>query len=111
VARAARPRTPSSAPSSRVITGVAMIVWGLVRSLDERLLLGQESHSGSIGVQIAGLVLALAGASYSFANSELAVPLLIRQSTTRPSDSLGATLRAPGVIDVTDVIEPSRRHA
>jgi prolipoprotein diacylglyceryltransferase len=45
-----------------VITGVAMIVWGLVRSLDERLLLGQESHSGSIGVQIAGLVLALAGA-------------------------------------------------
>jgi phosphatidylglycerol---prolipoprotein diacylglyceryl transferase len=51
-------------PSRRtgVITGVAMIVWGLVRSLDERLLLGQESHSGSLGVQIAGLVLALAGA-------------------------------------------------
>ena len=45
-----------------VITGVAMIVWGLVRALDERLLLGQESHSGSLGVQIAGLVLALGGA-------------------------------------------------
>jgi phosphatidylglycerol:prolipoprotein diacylglycerol transferase len=45
-----------------VITGVAMIVWGLVRSTDERLLLGQESHSGSLGVQIAGVVLALAGA-------------------------------------------------
>jgi phosphatidylglycerol:prolipoprotein diacylglycerol transferase len=45
-----------------VLTGVAMIVWGLVRSLDERLLLGQESHSGSLGVQIAGVVLALAGA-------------------------------------------------
>jgi len=38
-----------------------MIVWGLVRALDERLLLGQESHSGSIGVQIAGVVLAVAG--------------------------------------------------
>lgn len=44
-----------------VVTAVAMIVWGLVRSLDERLLLGQMSHSGSIGVQLAGLVLAAAG--------------------------------------------------
>ncbi len=45
-----------------IITGVAMIIWGLVRATDERLLLGQESHSGSLGVQIAGVVLALAGA-------------------------------------------------
>ncbi|HEY5111627.1 MAG TPA: prolipoprotein diacylglyceryl transferase family protein [Acidimicrobiales bacterium] len=44
-----------------VITSVAMIIWGLVRALDERLLLGQESHSGSVGVQLAGLALALAG--------------------------------------------------
>jgi phosphatidylglycerol:prolipoprotein diacylglycerol transferase len=44
-----------------VITATGMIVWGLVRSLDERLLLGQESHSGSVGVQIAGVILALAG--------------------------------------------------
>ena len=43
------------------LTGVAMIVWGVVRALDERLLLGQQSHSGSLGVQIAGLVLALGG--------------------------------------------------
>ena len=62
-----------------VLTGVALIVWGVVRSLDERLLLGQESHSGSLGVQIAGLVLALSG-----------VVLLVRQirvgrSTPDPS--------------------------
>ncbi len=44
-----------------VVTAVAMIVWGLVRALDERLLLGQQSHSGSVGVQLAGLVLAGAG--------------------------------------------------
>jgi phosphatidylglycerol:prolipoprotein diacylglycerol transferase len=44
-----------------VVTGVAMIIWGIVRSTDERLLLGQESHSGSLGVQIAGIVLALGG--------------------------------------------------
>jgi hypothetical protein len=44
-----------------VITSVGMIVWGLVRATDERLLLGQESHSGSLGVQAAGVALALAG--------------------------------------------------
>jgi len=45
-----------------VVTGSGMIVWGLVRALDERLLLGQESHSGSIGVQVAGVALAAGGA-------------------------------------------------
>jgi prolipoprotein diacylglyceryltransferase len=44
-----------------VVTGVGMIIWGLVRATDERLLLGQHSHSGSLGVQIAGVALALAG--------------------------------------------------
>ncbi len=43
------------------VTGLGMVVWGVVRATDERLLLGQESHSGSIGVQIAGLVLAAGG--------------------------------------------------
>lgn len=45
-----------------VITGIAMIVWGVVRAWDERWLLGQHSHSGSVGVQLAGLALAGAGA-------------------------------------------------
>jgi phosphatidylglycerol---prolipoprotein diacylglyceryl transferase len=44
-----------------IVTGVAMVIWGVVRSLDERLLLGQTSHSGSLGVQIAGVMLALGG--------------------------------------------------
>jgi phosphatidylglycerol:prolipoprotein diacylglycerol transferase len=44
-----------------IITGVGMTVWGFVRATDERLLLGQESHSGSVGVQLAGLALSLAG--------------------------------------------------
>ena len=44
-----------------LVTGIAMTVWGLVRTFDEHFLLGQESHSGSIGVQLAGLVLAAAG--------------------------------------------------
>lgn len=44
-----------------VISAVGMIVWGLVRTFDEHFLLGQESHSGSVGVQLAGLALALVG--------------------------------------------------
>jgi prolipoprotein diacylglyceryltransferase len=45
------------------LTATAMIVWGAVRSLDERLLLGQQSHSGSLGVQAAGVALAVLGAA------------------------------------------------
>ncbi len=44
-----------------VISAVGMIIWGLVRAFDERWLLGQQSHSGSVGVQLAGLALSLAG--------------------------------------------------
>ncbi|MDE3223541.1 MAG: hypothetical protein KGL79_08910, partial [Acidobacteriota bacterium] len=43
------------------VTGVAMVIWGAVRALDERLLLGQNSHSGSVGVQLAGVALSVAG--------------------------------------------------
>lgn len=55
-----------------VLTGIGLLIWGLVRALDERLLLGEESHSGSLGVQLAGVALALVG-----------VVLLIRQSRRR----------------------------
>jgi phosphatidylglycerol:prolipoprotein diacylglycerol transferase len=65
-----------------VVTGVGMIIWGLVRALDERLLLGQQSHSGSIGVQLAGLLLACAGAV-----------LLARQLVTTPKASKEGSLQ------------------
>jgi prolipoprotein diacylglyceryltransferase len=52
--------TPGRATGA--VTGAALVVWGLVRALDERLLLGQQSHSGSLGVQIAGVGLAVIGA-------------------------------------------------
>ncbi len=44
-----------------LVSGVALVLWGLVRSADEYFLLGQNSHSGSIGVQIAGVILSLVG--------------------------------------------------
>jgi phosphatidylglycerol:prolipoprotein diacylglycerol transferase len=43
------------------LSALGMFVWGLVRAIDEHWLLGQESHSGSVGVQIAGLALSLSG--------------------------------------------------
>lgn len=48
-------------PRVGTVTGVALTVWGVVRAADERWLLGQQSHSGSVGVQLAGLAMALAG--------------------------------------------------
>ena len=75
-------------PSRRVgvVTALAMIVWGAVRALDERLLLGQQSHSGSLGVQIAGVVLALGGAAL------LARQLTVARST--PDRSVDPHARA-----------------
>lgn len=43
------------------VTSLALVVWGVVRTIDERLLLGQQSRSGSLGVQGAGLALAVLG--------------------------------------------------
>ena len=54
-------RRPNIRQRRGVITGVALVVWGIVRSLDEALLLGQDSKSGSLGVQIAGVALAALG--------------------------------------------------
>jgi len=44
-----------------VVTGLAMVIWGLVRAYDERWLLGEQSHSGSLGVQLAALALSVGG--------------------------------------------------
>jgi hypothetical protein len=68
-----------------VLTGAALVVWGLVRSLDEKLLLGQESHSGSVGVQVAGLVLAAMGLAV------LVRVVVGRQSVPSPSDHVGSS--------------------
>jgi phosphatidylglycerol:prolipoprotein diacylglycerol transferase len=53
-----RPRT--GYPAGGVI-GVAMILWGIERSLDEHLWLGEDGHLGSLLVQIAGVLLVIGG--------------------------------------------------
>jgi phosphatidylglycerol---prolipoprotein diacylglyceryl transferase len=44
-----------------IVTAVAMILWGIERTLDEHLWLGQDGHLGSLLVQIAGVALCVGG--------------------------------------------------
>jgi uncharacterized iron-regulated membrane protein len=43
------------------VLGVAMILWGVERSLDEHLWLGEDGRLGSDLVQLAGLLLVVGG--------------------------------------------------
>jgi hypothetical protein len=52
---------PGLKPPVGALTAVAMVVWGIVRSLDERLWLGEDGHLGSLLVQLAGVALAVGG--------------------------------------------------
>lgn len=47
---------------SGVVIGTGMILWGIERSLDEHLWLGEDGRLGSDLVQLAGLLLVVAGA-------------------------------------------------
>ena len=47
---------------SGVVIGTGMILWGIERSLDEHLWLGEDGRLGSALVQLAGLLLVVAGA-------------------------------------------------
>jgi phosphatidylglycerol:prolipoprotein diacylglycerol transferase len=49
------------APPAGALTAVAMVIWGIARTLDERLWLGEDGHLGSLLVQGAGIALALGG--------------------------------------------------
>ena len=50
----------SGFPSGTVI-GTAMVLWGIERTLDEHLWLGEDGHLGSLLVQIAGIGLVVGG--------------------------------------------------
>jgi phosphatidylglycerol:prolipoprotein diacylglycerol transferase len=43
------------------VLGSAMVLWGIERTLDEHLWLGQEGHLGSALVQVAGILLVVGG--------------------------------------------------
>ncbi len=45
------------------VLGTAMVLWGIERTLDEHLWLGEDGHLGSLLVQIAGVLLVIGGAA------------------------------------------------
>ena len=47
---------------SGIVIGTGMILWGIERSLDEHLWLGEDGRLGSDLVQLAGVLLVVAGA-------------------------------------------------
>jgi prolipoprotein diacylglyceryltransferase len=51
----------ASLPPSGIVLGVAMVLWGIERFVDEHLWLGEDGHLGSLLVQIAGIGLAAGG--------------------------------------------------
>ena len=58
-------RWPDGAPRRGyppgAVLGVGMILWGIERTIDEHLWLGEDGHLGSLLVQIAGVALAVGG--------------------------------------------------
>jgi prolipoprotein diacylglyceryl transferase len=54
-------RTTTSPPPAGIVLGLGMVLWGIERFLDEHLWLGEDGHLGSLLVQVAGVLLAVAG--------------------------------------------------
>jgi phosphatidylglycerol---prolipoprotein diacylglyceryl transferase len=53
--------SPRRAYPPGAVLGVGMVLWGIERTLDEHLWLGEDGHLGSLLVQIAGVALAVGG--------------------------------------------------
>jgi len=81
-------------PSGTVI-GTAMVLWGIERTLDEHLWLGEDGHLGSLLVQIAGLLLVVGGGAlllqtrrrwkqWRMANRPAAHPLAVNSGAAEP---------------------------
>jgi phosphatidylglycerol---prolipoprotein diacylglyceryl transferase len=54
-------RTPRKGYPSGIVIGTAMVLWGVERSLDEHLWLGEDGRVGSDLVQLAGVLLVIGG--------------------------------------------------
>jgi len=58
--------TERRGPRPGIVTGWALTVWGVVRTIDEHWLLGEQGHTGSVAVQIAGLIVSALGLAILF---------------------------------------------
>jgi phosphatidylglycerol:prolipoprotein diacylglycerol transferase len=55
------PDVPDRERPTGVVLGLAMMLWGIARAVDERLWLGEDGHLGSLLVQVAGVALVAGG--------------------------------------------------
>ncbi len=56
-------RDGGALPPAGIVLGVGMVLWGIERFLDEHLWLGEDGRVGSLLVQGAGVLLAVAGSA------------------------------------------------
>jgi hypothetical protein len=77
-----------------VVIGTGMILWGIERSLDEHLWLGQDGHLGSALVQLAGVLLVVGGALILIRSRVRWRDWLQTHSAGDPSQSLEAASAA-----------------
>jgi phosphatidylglycerol---prolipoprotein diacylglyceryl transferase len=71
-------------PTGTVI-GTAMVLWGIERTLDEHLWLGEDGRLGSLLVQIAGVLLVVGGAGVLWRTRKRWVVWLATQRTSGQS--------------------------
>jgi phosphatidylglycerol:prolipoprotein diacylglycerol transferase len=53
--------SPRSGYPPGIVLGVAMVLWGIERAVDEHLWLGEDGRLGSLLVQLAGILLVIGG--------------------------------------------------
>jgi phosphatidylglycerol---prolipoprotein diacylglyceryl transferase len=101
---------PADPPPAGIVLGVAMVLWGIERFLDEHLWLGEDGHLGSLLVQGAGIALVVIGAVL------LASRIAPLQRWRRAQDTRGAPVGEPAptpalVPEAPPSVVPRRGHA
>src|SRR6202034_2115006 len=89
-----------------IVIGTAMVLWGIERSLDEHLWLGEDGRLGSDLVQLAGVLLVIGGAVILVRTRSSWKQWLVthgapdadtpEERTAQPVESGSARLSAPG---------------
>ena len=87
--------SPRLSHPAGVVTGIAMILWGIERALDERLWLGEAGALGSQLVQFAGVFLVLGGAWILFSSRKRWKAWLGEHASGELSPATGVTTSSP----------------
>jgi phosphatidylglycerol---prolipoprotein diacylglyceryl transferase len=88
-----RDGTPRAGYPTGTVIGTAMVLWGIERTLDEHLWLGEDGRLGSLLVQIAGVLLVIGGTGVLIHTRRRWVEWL---QTHRPGDAPSDELTASG---------------